>query len=32
MTDIATAQPQAILAFNQLAQGYDDLFTRSLIG
>jgi ubiquinone/menaquinone biosynthesis C-methylase UbiE len=26
------AQPQAILAFDQLAEGYDDLFTKSLIG
>jgi ubiquinone/menaquinone biosynthesis C-methylase UbiE len=28
----AMAQPQAILAFDQLAEGYDDLFTKSLIG
>jgi ubiquinone/menaquinone biosynthesis C-methylase UbiE len=26
------AQPQAILVFDQLAEGYDDLFTKSLIG
>ena len=32
MIPMATAQPQAILAFNQLARRYDDLFTRSLIG
>jgi ubiquinone/menaquinone biosynthesis C-methylase UbiE len=32
MTPLATAQPEAILAFDQLAKRYDDLFTRSLIG
>jgi ubiquinone/menaquinone biosynthesis C-methylase UbiE len=32
MIPLATAQPQAILAFDQLARRYDDLFTRSLIG
>ncbi|WP_158944199.1 class I SAM-dependent methyltransferase [Granulicella sp. S190] len=32
MTPAATAQPQAILAFNQLAEGYDELFTKSSIG
>jgi SAM-dependent methyltransferase len=32
MISMATAQPQAILAFDQLAKRYDDLFTRSLIG
>jgi SAM-dependent methyltransferase len=32
MSHAATAQPQAIEAFNQLAEGYDDLFTKSLIG
>jgi ubiquinone/menaquinone biosynthesis C-methylase UbiE len=32
MIQMATAQPQAILAFDQLAKRYDDLFTRSLIG
>jgi len=32
MIPTATAQPQAILAFDQLARRYDDLFTRSLIG
>jgi ubiquinone/menaquinone biosynthesis C-methylase UbiE len=28
----ATAQPQAVLAFNTMAKDYDDHFTRSLIG
>jgi ubiquinone/menaquinone biosynthesis C-methylase UbiE len=28
----ATAQPQAVLAFNIMAKDYDDHFTRSLIG
>jgi SAM-dependent methyltransferase len=32
MSHAATAQPQAIQAFDQLAEGYDDLFTKSLIG
>jgi ubiquinone/menaquinone biosynthesis C-methylase UbiE len=32
MTSLATAQPQAVLAFDYLAEGYDDLFTKSLIG
>jgi SAM-dependent methyltransferase len=32
MTNVAAAQPQAVLAFDHLAEGYDDLFTRSLIG
>jgi 2-polyprenyl-3-methyl-5-hydroxy-6-metoxy-1,4-benzoquinol methylase len=32
MIPLATAQPQAILAFDRLAKRYDDLFTRSLIG
>src|ERR1700755_1327236 len=32
MIPMAVAQPQAILAFDQLATRYDDLFTRSLIG
>jgi SAM-dependent methyltransferase len=32
MIPMATEQPQAILAFDQLAKRYDDLFTRSLIG
>jgi ubiquinone/menaquinone biosynthesis C-methylase UbiE len=32
MSQAAVAQPQAILAFDQLAEGYDDLFTKSLIG
>jgi len=32
MTPYAVAQPQAILAFDKLAEGYDDLFTRSMIG
>lgn len=32
MSPTAIAQPQAILAFDQLAEGYDDLFTKSLIG
>jgi ubiquinone/menaquinone biosynthesis C-methylase UbiE len=32
MSHTAIAQPQAILAFDQLAEGYDDLFTKSLIG
>jgi len=32
MTNLATAQPQAVLAFDYLAEGYDDLFTKSLIG
>jgi ubiquinone/menaquinone biosynthesis C-methylase UbiE len=32
MIQMAQAQPQAILAFDQLAKRYDDLFTRSLIG
>ena len=32
MIHLSTPQPQAILAFNQLAKRYDDLFTKSLIG
>jgi ubiquinone/menaquinone biosynthesis C-methylase UbiE len=32
MTSPATAQPHAILAFNKMADDYDDHFTRSLIG
>jgi ubiquinone/menaquinone biosynthesis C-methylase UbiE len=32
MSHTAVAQPQAILAFDQMAEGYDDLFTKSLIG
>ncbi|NYF52075.1 class I SAM-dependent methyltransferase [Tunturiibacter gelidoferens] len=32
MTNMATVQPQAILAFDHLAERYDDLFTKSLIG
>jgi SAM-dependent methyltransferase len=32
MSHAAAAQPQAIGAFDQLAEGYDDLFTKSLIG
>ena len=32
MIPTATAQPQAVQAFDQLARRYDDLFTRSLIG
>ena len=32
MTNMAAAPPQAALAFDHLAEGYDDLFTRSLIG
>jgi SAM-dependent methyltransferase len=32
MSHSATAQPQAVGAFDQLAEGYDELFTKSLIG
>ena len=32
MTRSAIAQPQAALAFDQMAQDYDEVFTRSLIG
>jgi ubiquinone/menaquinone biosynthesis C-methylase UbiE len=32
MSHAAVAQSQAILAFDQLAEGYDNLFTKSLIG
>lgn len=32
MNPSATAQPQAVLAFNTMAKDYDDHFTRSLIG
>jgi SAM-dependent methyltransferase len=32
MTEIVTTQPQAILAFDRLAEDYDELFTKSLIG
>jgi SAM-dependent methyltransferase len=32
MSHIAAAQLQAVGAFDQLAEGYDDLFTKSLIG
>ena len=32
MTQSATAQPQAALAFDQMAKDYDEVFTRSLIG
>jgi ubiquinone/menaquinone biosynthesis C-methylase UbiE len=32
MNSSATAQPQAILAFNTMAKDYDNHFTRSLIG
>jgi ubiquinone/menaquinone biosynthesis C-methylase UbiE len=32
LTQIATAQPQAALVFDQMAREYDDVFTRSMIG
>ncbi len=32
MTSPVTAQPNAILAFNKMAEDYDDHFTKSLIG
>ncbi len=32
MTSPVTAQPHVILAFNNMAEDYDDYFTRSLIG
>ena len=32
MTRSAIAQPQAALAFDQMAKDYDEVFTRSLIG
>jgi SAM-dependent methyltransferase len=32
VTSVAPAQPQAALAFDQMAKEYDDVFTKSMIG